>query len=140
MTEETERIILQIKNETDFFNKAKLLRFLTDEKDLSIKELSSKLGLKPSYICHILRLNRIPEMIVDGYYSQLISISHLFVLSRIKDKSVMISVYEKILSESLTVAKTEQLVREHLYDIKTEGKRLSKAEIEKFKTSKKTLK
>lgn len=132
MPGEINQIIEQLKKETDFFNKAKLLKFLTQEKQIPIKDISSKVGLKPSYICHILRLNRLPEIVTDGYYSQMVSISHLFIISRLKDKAMIIKVYEKLLKDNLTVIQIEELVRELLYGIKNEGQFLAKKELENF--------
>ena len=79
MHEDIEAIYEQIKKEENFITKAKLLRFLVVDKEIRIKDISKKIGIKESYICHILRLNKLTDMIVDGYYSKLISISHLFI-------------------------------------------------------------
>lgn len=130
--EKIEQIIRQIKTEADFFNKARLINYLRKEKDVPLKDLAIKLGLKPSYICHILRLNRLPEIIVDGYYAKLVSLSHLFTLSRIKDQRILIQIYEKILTNNLNIQQTEELVRENLYNIKTRGMHLSKEERSDF--------
>ena len=75
--------IEKIKKETDVFSKAKLIRYLIREKNVKVIDLAKKLSLTPSYICHLNRLNSLSEIIVDGYYSHLISTSHLFLLSRI---------------------------------------------------------
>jgi len=120
-----EKYINQFKTESDIFLKAKILNFLTKEYGLRIIDLSKKIGLKPSYLCHILRLNKLPEIIVDGYYGKMISVSHLFVLSRLKTKEKMIEVYEKILEKNLTINETEDLVRQFLHQIKNQGKYIS---------------
>jgi ParB family chromosome partitioning protein len=112
----------------DIFEKAKLLHHLVYEKGKRIVDLSKELKIKPSSICHLLRLNRLPPLIIDGYYSQLISVSHLFVISRIKEEKKLIELYEKILAENLTVAQTEEEVRGILHQIKTKGQYLSKQE------------
>ncbi len=119
----------QIKAEKDFFTKAKMLQHLKKEKNIRIIDLSKKIGIKPSFICHILRLNRIPEIVIDGYYAKQISISHLFIVSRLKDKKQIAALYEKILSENLTVARTEETVREIIHKIKTTGQYLTNEEI-----------
>ncbi len=138
MNNEIEKIIRQINQEEDVFNRAKLINYLIQEKQLRIVELGKKLKIKPSYICHLLRLNRLPPVIIDGYYSKLISVSHLFVISRIKDKKKLLQVYEKILAENLTVAATEEVVRQILHNVKSEGDSLSYEErlklIEKLKS------
>lgn len=120
-----QKIIDQIKDSDDYFEKAKLLEFLVREKQVPVKDLGRYLSLKPSHVCHILRLNRLPEMIIDGYYSKLVTISHLFILSRVKDKEKVLEIYEKILGQGLTVLQTEYLVRDALYGIETDGNRVS---------------
>ncbi len=127
-----DQYIDEINRTEDFFAKAKLLQHLTQVKNIRIVDLSKKLGIKPSYICHILRLNRIPEMVVDGFYGKQISISHLFIISRLKESQKIVRLYEKILSENLTVIRTEEAVREMIYQTKTTGDRLTAEEITRY--------
>jgi len=67
----------------------------------------------------------------------------LFIISRIKDPAKMVNIYEKVLADSLTVKKTEELVRDILYGVKTEGNYLSPEEkkiyIEKLAAARKNL-
>ena len=118
---EEDNLIESLKKETDVMQKVRLLTHLTKTLDVKIIDIAKKVKVKSSYICHLLRLKRLPEAILDGYYSDSISLSHLFIISRIKDKTRMIEVYEKVLGDSLTVKATEELVRDILYGIKTEG-------------------
>ncbi len=60
---------------------------------------------------------------VDGYYTQTISLSHLLLISRLKNED-MLSIYEIILSKNLKVYETELLVREKIFSIKSEGKKI----------------
>lgn len=128
MDQEATKVIQQIANETDFFNKAKLIRFLIRQKQIKAKNIGKLLQIKPSYLSHILRLNKIPAIVVDGYYSKLITLSHLFIISRLETEEEMIRVYEKILTDSLTVLGTEEEVREIKYKVKTLGSYLSSKE------------
>jgi len=130
-----EETIEKIKQEENFIYKAKLLKGLLDSSGLKKKEMAQKLDIKPSYVSHILRLNRLPEMVIDGYYSDLITVSHLFIISRLKDKKQMADTYEKVLIKNLTVKETEEEVREILYQIKSKGNYLKEKEelIKKFK-------
>jgi transcriptional regulator with XRE-family HTH domain len=121
----------RIKGTHDIFEKARLLKFLK-EKDLRLTDIANELKMKPSYVSHFLRLNKLPDIVVDGYYAKLVSASHLFIIARLKDYKSMVSVYEKILSESLTSTATEILVREELYQTKTEGERIKKDDIERM--------
>lgn len=127
-------LIEQIQNEQDYFTKAKLLKYIIYDKQLRIIDISKDLKMQPSYMCHLLRLNRLDPMIVDGYYSKLISISHLFMISRLKTKEDMVKVYEKVLTDNLTVLQTEEQVREILYQIKTTGSGLDKKEQKKIES------
>ncbi len=129
---EKDKLVEQIKNETDIFNKAKLIEFIIKQKKERIVDLAKKLSMKPSYICHILRLNRLPDLVIDGYYARNISLSHLFVVSRLKNKDEIIKLYEKLLSKPMTVLQTEEIVRENLYGTKTKGEYIQKDEIKRF--------
>ena len=120
MTQEIDKI----KKESDIFFKAKLIASFLKEKNFRIIDLAKELQLTSSYICHLLRLNKLPEIIVDSYYSKSINISHLFILSRINNQEKMLDAFEEILKQSLTVIATEELVREYLYGIKTKGSHL----------------
>lgn len=133
MTLEIDHFVEQIKKEKNIITKAKLLRFLTVDKELRIKDVSRMIGMKESYVCHILRLNKLDDMIVDGYYSKLISISHLFIISRLRTQDEIRLAYEKVISDNLTVLQTEELVREILYEMKSTGEHLPQEEIEKAK-------
>lgn len=134
MDEEVDRVVGQIKAEDNFITKAKLLRYLVVDKGIKIKDVSAKLGMKQSYVCHILRLNKLNDLIVDGYYSKMISISHLFIISRLHTEGAMVKAYEKVLEFGFTVSQTEELVREMLYSTKTAGEHLQKDELERLES------
>ena len=129
---ETDQLIESIKQESDIIQKVKLLTRLTKDYEIKIKDIAEKMGVQSSYVCHLLRLNRLPEAIMDGYYSSSISLSHLFIISRIKDQTKIVEIYEKVLAESLTVKGTEEAVRESLYNVKTEGEYLKSDERDNF--------
>lgn len=132
MDGEAQTIVNQIKEHSDYFQKAKLIQYLNTQKQVSIKNISQALALKPSYVCHILRLNKVADIIIDGYYANLVSLSHLFVLSRLKTQEEMLEVYERILSDNLTVLQTEYVVRERLHHVDSKGTRLAKEDLEAF--------
>jgi len=132
MIQDITSLINQIKIDKDIFQKYRLIEYLMKEKKLRIIDLANKIGYKPSYICHLLRLKKIPDVLVDGYYSKTISSSHIYVLSRLNDVKQMINLYEKILGDNYTVKQTETAVREYLYQVKSVGKYISKEISEKF--------
>lgn len=132
MDQEIDSVFTQIKDSQDYFQKAKLILFLKRDRGLRVNEIGKKIGLKPSYISHILRLNHLPELVKDGYYSKLISVSHLFIISRLKTDKQMIDVYEKILGDNLSTQQTESMIREILYQLKDRGEYLSQEERSEF--------
>lgn len=132
MIQDLSSIVNQIKAEKDIFQKYRLIEYLMKEKNFRITDVSSKIGYKPSYICHLIRLKKIPDVVVDGYYSKSISSSHIYVLSRLNDVKQMIELYEKILSENFTVRQTEMAVREYLYQVKSIGKYINRENVIKL--------
>lgn len=132
MIQDLSSIVNQIKAEKDIFQKYRLIEYLMKEKNFRITDVSSKIGYKPSYICHLMRLKKVPDVVVDGYYSKSISSSHIYVLSRLNDVKQMIDLYEKILSENFTVRQTEMAVREYLYHVKSIGKYINKENVMKL--------
>jgi ParB family chromosome partitioning protein len=132
MIDDITSLLEQIKIDKDIFQKSKLLDYIIKEKNLRIIDLANKIGYKPSYICHLLRLKKVPEVVVDGYYSKTISSSHIYILSRLNDKKQMIDLYEKILGQNYTVKQTESAVRSYLYQVKSVGKYINKENAEKL--------
>ena len=132
MIEDITSLLEQIKIDKDIFQKSKLLDYIIKEKNLRIIDLANKIGYKPSYICHLLRLKKVPEVVVDGYYSKSISSSHIYILSRLNDKRQMIDLYERILGQNYTVKQTESAVRNYLYQVKSIGKYINKENAEKL--------
>lgn len=132
MIQDITPLLKQIKENKDIFQKSRLLEYLIREKNLRVIDLANKIGYKSSYICHLLRLKKIPEVVIDGYYSKSISSSHIFILSRLNDKKQMIKLYEKILGENFTVKQTENEVRNYLYQVKSIGKYIKKEDVEKL--------
>lgn len=132
MIQDLTYLLKQIKESRDIFQKSRLLEYVIKEKNLRIIDIASKIGYKSSYICHLLRLKKIPDAVVDGYYSKSISSSHIFILSRLNDVHQMIELYEKILGENYTVGQTESEVRNYLYQVKSIGKYIDKENTEKL--------
>jgi hypothetical protein len=126
MVENIALLFKQIKESNDIFQKFRLLEYLMREKNLRVIDLAKTTEYSSSYICHLLRLKKVPEAIVDGYYSKSISSSHIFILSRLNDKGQMIDLYEKILGDNFTVKQTENEVRNYLYQVKSIGKYIHK--------------
>jgi len=128
MDEDINNLYLSFKTEKDPFKKAKILLKLKKDKNVPIKEIGKNVELSSSYLSHILRLNKLPELIIDGFYADLISITHLYIISRLHNTKDMVDVYEKVLSKNLTTIETDEIIRDYLYSIKTEGEYLSEQE------------
>ena len=93
---------------------------------IPLKEIAIHLKKHPSYISHYLQLLKLPDIVLDGYYSKDITAAHLFILSRLKNELEIIKAYEVILSKALTTAQTQELIRELKFDITTQTTQLSK--------------
>lgn len=119
--QEINKLYDEFNNEKDHFKKSNLLHKLTQEHDLKLAEISENINLSPSYISHIMRLKKLPDLIIDGYYSNQISITHLYIISRLLEVKDMIQIYEKVLTNNLTTLETDDLVRQKLYSVKSEG-------------------
>lgn len=132
MREEDLQIIDQIKQLDDYFAKAKLLHVLIYQHHNALKDVASWLTMKPSYLCHVLRLNRLSEIIMDGYYAGLISISHLFVISLVSSQEDQNVVYEKVLRENWTVKQTEDHIRTIRHGVSSEGEYIPQKTIEEY--------
>ncbi len=131
MSQDYEKYYDQIEKEDNIFVKARLISHLKKE-GLRTKDIGQRLKLQPAAVCHLLRLIRLPEIVVDGYYSHLLTASHLFIISRLKTVTDMNQAYEAILSNNLSVMQTESLIRDKLYHIKSDGTYLSNEERKKY--------
>ncbi len=132
MSEESP-LLEQLKKEKNPIIMGRILFNLHKKEGVKINDLAKIINKKPSALAHLIRLTKLPEAIIDGFLSQTVSLSHLYVISRLDREEEMIEVYEKVLSKNLTVAETEALVREKKYQIRTEGKYIDKNYIEKIK-------
>ena len=111
-------LIKTIRVEPDVFKKAELIFELYRKHGVKLKIVAKGLGCDPSYISHILRLRRLPNLIKDAYYSHTLTATHLFILARIPESNAMIRAFENVLEEGLTAKQTEELVRWHMHSIK----------------------
>lgn len=120
-----EQQIIKLQTSSDPFEKGTIIDALLLAKSFSIKTIAERMGITQAYVCHYMRMSKIPQVVRDGYYDELISQSHLIILSRLKTEHDMIDAYEKIISESFTTLQLEAYVREKLYGVKSIGKYLT---------------
>lgn len=122
--QEIKNIYDEFNAEKDHFKKSKLLHKLSKEFNIKLEEIGKNINLSPSYISHIMRLIKLPDLIIDGYYSNQITITHLYIISRLTSVKDMVDVYEKVLTTNMTTLETDDIVRQKLYGIKPDGEYL----------------
>ena len=132
MDQQITDLIADFSLEQDIVKRAGILKQLQQIYNVPLVSIAKQTGLKPSHISHILRINRLSPLIIDGYYSQSISATHLFVIARLKDPEKATAVFEKVLTDNLSVGATEIIVREVLNDIHDTGEHLKKEEVDAF--------
>lgn len=86
---------------------------LIEEVNVTQEELSDRVGKNRSTIANYLRLLKLDPIIQTGIRDGFISMGHGRALINIDDLSDQLDIYEKILSQNLSVRETEALVREY---------------------------
>ena len=117
-------IIQRIQEEPNLFAKAQLIREAKEGYDIPVTLIAQKLHCSAASVCHLERLLRLPDTVIDGYYAQLLSQTHLFIISRLDNPVAITEAYERILTDNLTTAQTEELVRTKKFGIDTAGNRV----------------
>ncbi|TGV00315.1 ParB/RepB/Spo0J family partition protein [Flavivirga rizhaonensis] len=84
---------------------------LIDEINLTQEQMSERVGKKRSTIANYLRLLKLDPIIQTGMRDGFISMGHGRAIINIEDTTVQLDIYEKILSNKLSVRETENLVR-----------------------------
>jgi ParB family transcriptional regulator, chromosome partitioning protein len=89
---------------------------LISECNLKQEELGDRVGKKRTTVNNYLRLLKLPPDIQLGIKNARISMGHARALITIEDVDFQLSIYNKILSDELSVRKVEELVRSHQED------------------------
>ncbi len=84
---------------------------LIDEINLTQEQMSERVGKKRSTIANYLRLLKLDPIIQTGMRDGFISMGHGRAIINIEDQTIQLDIYEKILSNKLSVRETESLVR-----------------------------
>ncbi len=84
---------------------------LIEEIQVTQEELSERVGKNRSTIANYLRLLKLDPIIQTGIRDGFISMGHGRALINVEDTNIQLDIYEKILSENLSVRETEALVR-----------------------------
>jgi ParB family chromosome partitioning protein len=110
---------------------------LIDEVMLTQEEMSSRVGKKRSTISNYLRLLKLDPIIQTGIRDGFISMGHGRTLITIENRENQLSIYEKILTKSLSVRETEKIANSSKNPLK---KLIPKKLNEPFNTSLNKLK
>jgi len=84
---------------------------LIDEINLTQEQMSERVGKKRSTITNYLRLLKLDPIIQTGMRDGFLSMGHGRALVNVESQEVQLDIYEKIISDSLSVRATEELVR-----------------------------
>lgn len=84
---------------------------LIDEINLTQEQMSDRVGKKRSTIANYLRLLKLDPIIQTGMRDGFISMGHGRAIINIEDQSAQLDIYEKIITNKLSVRDTEALVR-----------------------------
>jgi len=84
---------------------------LIDEINITQEQLSDRVGKKRSTITNYLRLLKLDPIIQTGMRDGFVSMGHGRALINIENKKDQLEIYEKVISQRLSVRDTEKLVR-----------------------------
>ncbi|UII78983.1 ParB/RepB/Spo0J family partition protein [Flagellimonas sp. CMM7] len=108
---------------------------LIDEIEVTQEKLSDRVGKKRSTITNYLRLLKLHPIIQTGMRDGFVSMGHGRALINIEKKKDQINIYEKVVSDGLSVRETERLVKVYKESKKgnsSEAKKSSSKEIPNF--------
>lgn len=84
---------------------------LIDEINLTQEQMSERVGKKRSTITNYLRLLKLDPIVQTGMRDGFLSMGHGRALINIENQEVQLEIYEKVLSNKLSVRETEKLVQ-----------------------------
>ncbi|QFZ55269.1 ParB/RepB/Spo0J family partition protein [Oceanihabitans sp. IOP_32] len=105
---------------------------LIDEIKLTQEQMSERVGKKRSTITNYLRLLKLDPIIQTGMRDGFISMGHGRALIAIEDQTVQLDIYEKVLSNKLSVRETETLVRHFNNKTEAPSKKEASEDLPKF--------
>ncbi len=91
---------------------------LIDEIQLTQEQMSDKVGKKRSTIANYLRLLKLDPIIQTGIRDGFISMGHGRAMINIENQDVQSDIYQKIISQNLSVRDTETLVKNYQESLK----------------------
>jgi ParB family chromosome partitioning protein len=128
------------RHDLDPIEIARSYQRLIDEIQLTQEQMSDRVGKKRSTITNYLRLLKLDPIIQTGIRDGFISMGHGRAIISIEDIDVQTDIYQKILSNNLSVRETETLVKNHQESLKPKSVSKTKpATFEIDDTEKKTI-
>ena len=100
---------------------------LIDEVMLTQDQMSKRVGKKRSTISNYLRLLKLDPIVQTGLRDGFISMGHGRALVALDNKDEQLKIYKKILSDSLSVRKTENIISKPKENISVKKKQLTAA-------------
>jgi ParB family transcriptional regulator, chromosome partitioning protein len=91
---------------------------LIDEIQLTQEQMSERVGKKRSTIANYLRLLKLDPIIQTGIRDGFITMGHGRAIINVEDHDVQTDIYQKIVSQNLSVRETEALVKNHQESLK----------------------
>lgn len=91
--------------------RAKAFQRLITEFNLTTGEIAQRVAKSAPFVSNSLRLLNLPDALMDGLLTGMITEGHARALSAIQDESIMIEAYKLILKESGSVRRAEELAR-----------------------------
>lgn len=112
---------------------------LIDEIQLTQEQMSERVGKKRSTITNYLRLLKLDPIIQTGIRDGFISMGHGRAMITIEDQNVQTDIYQKIVSQNLSVRDTEALVKKYQDGQKPTTKTKASASFSISETQKKAI-
>lgn len=119
MSDQEKLLKEKLLSEKDPLTRAAILKNLHFNLDVKTKDLAKLLKVSEPYISSMMRLLKLPELVIDGYYSDMVKLTHLLVLSRLDDPEIAKKAYEEVLIKNLSTQATDDLVRSYKYSMKS---------------------
>ena len=117
MADQVKLLKQKLLEEIDPLARAAILKNLHTHLGVPTKDLAKLMKVSEPYISSMMRLLKLPELVIDGYYSKIIKLTHLLVISRLDEEEQMKKAYEEVLMKSLSTQATDDLVRTYKYSI-----------------------
>jgi len=100
---------------------------LIDEIQLTQEQMSERVGKKRSTIANYLRLLKLDPIIQTGIRDGFISMGHGRAIINIEDLDIQTDIYQKIVSQNLSVRDTEALVKNYQESLKPQPVKTAKS-------------